>query len=57
MRISSLEPDGAMPEQNVIPSSASESPAAVPAAREPFVAPQVEDMGGLTTLTLLGGSL
>ena len=25
--------------------------------RKPFVAPAVRDLGGLTTLTLLGGSL
>ena len=25
--------------------------------RKPFVAPAVQDLGGLTTLTLLGGSL
>jgi hypothetical protein len=28
-----------------------------PKARKPFVAPTVQDLGGLTTLTLLGGSL
>jgi hypothetical protein len=28
-----------------------------PKPRKPFVAPTVQDLGGLTTLTLLGGSL
>ena len=28
-----------------------------PKARKPFVSPSVQDLGGLTTLTLLGGSL
>lgn len=41
----------AMPEHNVV-ATASE-----PRAREPFVAPAIEDLGGLTALTLLGGSL
>jgi hypothetical protein len=42
-----------MPEHNV--TAAMDETA--PARREPFVAPCVEDLGGLTTLTLLGGSL
>ena len=28
-----------------------------PKPRKPFVSPAVQDLGGLTTLTLLGGSL
>lgn len=28
-----------------------------PNPRKPFVSPTVKDLGGLTTLTLLGGSL
>ncbi len=28
-----------------------------PKLRKPFVAPTVQNLGGLTTLTLLGGSL
>ena len=42
-----------MPEHNVI---AIETPAA-PRAREPFVAPAIEDLGGLAALTLLGGTI
>jgi hypothetical protein len=29
----------------------------LPKPRKPFVIPTVQDLGGLTTLTLLGGSL
>ena len=31
--------------------------AQAPKPRKPFVRPAVQDLGGLTTLTLLGGSL
>jgi hypothetical protein len=40
-----------MPEHNVVATTSE------PRAREPFVAPAIEDLGGLTALTLLGGSL
>jgi hypothetical protein len=33
------------------------APGHSPKPRKPFVAPTVQDLGGLTTLTLLGGSL
>ena len=36
---------------------AARSTAVAPKPRKPFVRPAVQDLGGLTTLTLLGGSL
>ena len=48
-----------MTERNVIPPSApdSEAPSAALQGREPFVAPRVENLGDLSTLTLLGGTI
>jgi hypothetical protein len=48
-----------MSERAVIPPSApdSDTPNSALHAREPFVAPRVDDIGDLTTLTLLGGSV
>ena len=46
-----------MTERNVISPSAPEASSAVPQGREPFVAPRVEDLGDLSTLTLLGGTI
>jgi hypothetical protein len=44
-------------EPNVIAPSDAETPSATLRGRQPFVAPRVENLGDLTTLTLLGGSL
>jgi hypothetical protein len=48
-----------MTERNVISPSApdSEAAGAAPQGREAFVAPCVEDLGDLSTLTLLGGTI